>query len=259
MQKTIRSWIEQGRVDLFIACKMSYGHPLPHVFSRGNLDECQQIVPDTFKYPLDKFALTLARQHPELKIGILARDCTQRSLNILRVWNQLEPDQIRPLPLSCCPSRLADSCDCSYLNPGECGQWKKEVGLDPGLSPEDVRDMPPDERFSRWMYEFSKCIKCYGCRNICPVCFCRECSLEHPDLVQTGQFLSEVPIFHLTRAVHMAGRCIDCGLCEQACPVDIPLRLLYSMVNQIVLDKFDYQTGTSQEQAPLNMLGTELA
>jgi Na+-translocating ferredoxin:NAD+ oxidoreductase RnfC subunit len=53
----------------------------------------------------------------------------------------------------------------------------------------------------------------------------------------------------------MAGRCIDCGLCEDACPMDIPLRLLYQKVNKIVMDTFDYETGTSAEQSPLSILG----
>jgi len=53
----------------------------------------------------------------------------------------------------------------------------------------------------------------------------------------------------------MAGRCIDCGLCEAACPMDIPLRLLYQKVNQIVMDLFDYETGTSVEQPPFSILG----
>ena len=53
----------------------------------------------------------------------------------------------------------------------------------------------------------------------------------------------------------MAGRCIDCGLCEEACPVDIPLRLLYRKVNQIVSDIFDYRPGSSPEQSPLSVLG----
>jgi Na+-translocating ferredoxin:NAD+ oxidoreductase RnfC subunit len=53
----------------------------------------------------------------------------------------------------------------------------------------------------------------------------------------------------------MAGRCIDCGLCEDACPMDIPLRLLYQKVNQIVMDLFDYDTGTSADQPPFSILG----
>ena len=68
----------------------------------------------------------------------------------------------------------------------------------------------------------------------------------------------EVPIFHMLRAVHMAGRCIDCGLCEEACPVDIPLRLLYRMTNEIVKDLFDYEAGTSRNQSPFSVLGEEV-
>jgi formate hydrogenlyase subunit 6/NADH:ubiquinone oxidoreductase subunit I len=73
--------------------------------------------------------------------------------------------------------------------------------------------------------------------------------------VETGGVPPEVPLFHLIRAVHMAGRCIDCGLCEDACPVDIPLRLLYRKSNEIVKDLFGYETGLSQEQPPFSLLG----
>jgi Fe-S oxidoreductase len=56
----------------------------------------------------------------------------------------------------------------------------------------------------------------------------------------------------------MAGRCIDCGLCEDACPSDIPLRLLYKKVNGIVKDVFDYETGTSPELPPFSVLGEDV-
>jgi Na+-translocating ferredoxin:NAD+ oxidoreductase RnfC subunit len=65
----------------------------------------------------------------------------------------------------------------------------------------------------------------------------------------------EAPVFHLVRAMHMAGRCIDCGLCEDACPVDFPLRSLYRKVNEIVATVFNYETGSSPEQPPLSILG----
>ena len=131
-------------------------------------------------------------------------------------------------------------------------------GVDNTHRPQDVEEYDQPERLSRWMYEFQKCIKCYGCRNICPVCFCRECSLEHKELVGTGALPPEVPVFHLVRAVHMAGRCIDCGLCEDACPVDIPLRLLYRKVNEIVVNVFDYETGSSADQSPFSILGDKV-
>ena len=79
--------------------------------------------------------------------------------------------------------------------------------------------------------------------------------MEHRDLIATGALPPEVPVFHLVRAVHMAGRCIDCGLCEDACPVDIPLRLLYRKVNEVVVNIFDYETGSGSTQSPFSILG----
>ena len=77
--------------------------------------------------------------------------------------------------------------------------------------------------------------------------------MEHNDLIATGTVPPEVPIFHLVRAVHMAGRCIDCGLCEDACPVDIPLRLLYRKVNQVVSE---YCLIIEPECVPINLRST---
>jgi Na+-translocating ferredoxin:NAD+ oxidoreductase RnfC subunit len=53
----------------------------------------------------------------------------------------------------------------------------------------------------------------------------------------------------------MAGRCIDCGLCNEACPADIPLRTLYKKVADILEDEFGYKTGYNEyEKSPLNVL-----
>ncbi len=197
-------------------------------------------------------------QDPDIRIGLLVRDCNQRALNVLYVWNQLNPENVETISVNCCPSKLKEHADCSYLEPQKSGPYKKKVGVDNNMDLEEVEAYDQQECFTRWIYEFQKCIKCYGCRNICPVCFCKECSLEHGDLINTGDLPPEIPIFHLVRAVHMAGRCIDCGLCEDACPVDIPLRLLYKKVNEIVADVFDYQTGTSPSQSPFNILGDKV-
>jgi len=99
-------------------------------------------------------------------------------------------------------------------------------------------------------------VKCYGCRNVCPMCFCNECSLEEDELVETGVLPTENPIFHLTRAVHMIGRCIDCGLCEETCPADIPLRTLYKKVAEIVAEQTGFRPGVDpEEKCPFNIYG----
>jgi ferredoxin len=251
----VKSLLEAGTVDIFLGYRTVEGHPLPHGFVKERLQDVDELIISDDRYPLEKMAARIAADHPGIKIGMLTRDCNTRAVNILSIWNQLDPAQIETVDINCCPSNLKDGAKCSYLRPPKSGFHKKQVGIDNQHDLEDFENYDQPERFTRWINEFQKCIKCYGCRNICPVCFCKECSLEHPDLIKTGDLPPEVPIFHLVRAVHMAGRCIDCGLCEEACPVDIPLRLLYRKVNQIVSDIFDYRPGSSPEQSALSVLG----
>jgi formate dehydrogenase (coenzyme F420) beta subunit len=259
MKATVKSWLESGTIDIFLGYKMIDGHPLPHGFVRQRLEELDELTDGPHRYPLEKFAGHLLAAHPDLKIGMLARDCTRRALNVLSIFKQLPAEQIKTVNVNCCPSPLGVHGDCTYLQPRPSGTYKIRTGIDNTLSPAAVEAFPPDERLSRWMNEFQKCIKCYGCRNICPVCFCEACSLEDDALVATGPLPPEVPIFHLVRAAHMAGRCVDCGLCEDACPANIPLRLLYRKVNEIVATLFGYQAGSLADgHPPLNILGDKV-
>lgn len=258
MIQTVKQWLDTGVVDIFLGYHMVDGHPLPHGFTKECLAEVDDMVNPKTRYSLEKLATHLNSRHPDAIIGMLARDCNQRTLNVLAVWNQLPAEKVKTVSVNCCPSPLKKHADCSYLEPEKPGDYKLKAGIAQNAEIEEVEACGEDERLSRWMYELQKCIKCYGCRNICPVCFCQECSLEHPDLVHGGHLPPDVPIFHLVRATHMAGRCIDCGLCEEACPMDIPLRLLYRKVNQIVSDVFEYDTGSSSGQSPFSVLGDKV-
>ncbi|NTV33263.1 MAG: 4Fe-4S binding protein [Deltaproteobacteria bacterium] len=246
--KQVREWLEQGVVDLFLAYRITDGHPLPHVFTRDSIGEMKELVVGSALYPLEKIAWQLVRLHPEATVGLPVQEGDQRALKVLQAWNQIEERRIKVLPVAAAPS----------LQEKVTGKVKKALGIAFHADLRDLDRLEPWERFSRWMYEFQKCIKCYGCRNICPVCFCTECSLENADLVGTGRLPPEVPLFHLVRAVHMAGRCTDCGLCEEACPAEIPLRVLYRKVNEIVKEVFGYETGAGSNLSPLNLLGKEV-
>lgn len=254
MSEVVRRWIEKGEVDVFLGYRMTDGHPLPYAYSRRNLKALDEMVMGPARYPLEKLAAEILAENPEARIGIPARDCNRRALQVMLVHKQIQPGQVKLFHLNCCPSGLHDHSDCTLLSREPGGTFKGRYGIDKAMSVSEVDALPEAERFRRWMYEFQKCIKCFGCRNICPVCFCPECSLENSDLVELGPLPPEVPIFHLVRAVHMAGRCVDCGLCEDACPMELPLRLLYRKGNEIVKALFAYVPGTSSGLPPFGEL-----
>lgn len=109
------------------------------------------------------------------------------------------------------------------------------------------------ERFKFWQEEFSRCIRCYACSKICPLCYCPRCVAEQTTpawfsraAAQEGNFT-----WNVTRAMHLAGRCIDCGECERACPVGIPLRDINKKIEKDVKELFNYQAGSAIEQKPL--------
>ncbi|ROQ90207.1 4Fe-4S binding protein [Desulfosoma caldarium] len=249
MRETIRQWLEDGLVDLFVGYKAVDGLAIPWVFSKKALDDLDDFREGPYRYPLEKIAREILQEDPHLRIGILARQCTERATTVLHALRAIDQERIELLRTPCCASPMQTQVICSGLDRGEDLSRVPGEGIPKGKSFSVVDSMSAEERFSRWMYEFEKCIKCYGCRDICPVCVCRECTLQDEDLIKTGSLPVEVPLFHLVRAVHMAGRCVDCGLCEEACPADIPLRTLYQKVGVLVRDLYGYVPG--QDAIPL--------
>lgn len=109
------------------------------------------------------------------------------------------------------------------------------------------------ERFGYWLRELDRCIRCYACRSACPLCVCRDhCVAESRDphwLSQENNVRDKL-MFQVIHAYHMAGRCTECGECQRACPVDIPVLMLKQKMNKEVLDIFNYEAGVNLEDTP---------
>lgn len=110
----------------------------------------------------------------------------------------------------------------------------------------------PAERWSFWKKELSKCIKCYACRQICPLCYCRRCIADknQPPWIPPSPHLKGNFAWNIIRAYHLAGRCIDCGECERACPVGIPLMLLNRFIYDNIKKNFNYEAGFNPDAVP---------
>ncbi len=107
-------------------------------------------------------------------------------------------------------------------------------------------------RWDFWVKEFSRCIKCYACRQVCSLCYCERCITEKnmPQWIETSAHPRGNLSWNLTRAMHLVGRCTFCGECERACPVNIPLNLLNQKLIMTVKDAFDYKSGYDEKVHP---------
>ncbi|MEW6546952.1 MAG: Coenzyme F420 hydrogenase/dehydrogenase, beta subunit C-terminal domain [Bacillota bacterium] len=120
----------------------------------------------------------------------------------------------------------------------------------------EILAMPLAERAAYWDRQFSRCVRCFACRNVCPACSCRECCFDvwEPMWLSREVSVSEQYMFHFTRAFHVAGRCVDCGECERVCPVGIPLMKLNRALQKEIQELFGVERPWDpDEKEPLAM------
>ena len=120
---------------------------------------------------------------------------------------------------------------------------------------EDVSEFESKTSEERWEYIkelLSPCIRCYACREACPMCYCSLCFVDQklPRWFGKTTELSETIVFHLVRAMHLAGRCVACGACSSVCPMGIDLHLITRKLEQIVKERFDFTSGLDPQIAP---------
>ena len=153
---------------------------------------------------------------------------------------------------------LMDKCKrCRYPNPlisdvlltNEVEKFADDDFSDVG----EFEKKNTEEKWQHFAEHFERCIRCYSCRNVCPLCYCEECVLTklQPTWTRRANDISENTVYHIQRAWHLAGRCIECAECERVCPVDIPLMELNRKLTKDVKEMFDYEPGVDTEAMPL--------
>ena len=154
---------------------------------------------------------------------------------------------------------LADKClRCQYPNP-----LVSDHVIGPETLPQGAQDTYADlaaleklstqERFDFWKRQMGRCIRCYACRNACPLCVCKHVCLadsREPHWLSAEATLQEKWLFQVMHALHLAGRCTECGECQRSCPMGIPILLLKRMMNRELKELFNYQAGVSLEAIP---------
>ena len=183
------------------------------------------------------------------KMAIVATLPVMRSIMMLISEQQLNPENVVILGISADGSFL-DIPDIQvmqgYIAKSDLGNPSKDKEL-----LEQLNKLTPQEKFDYWQKELSKCIKCYACRQACPMCYCTRCSVEvnQPQWIPVQSNTHGNMEWHILRAMHLAGRCISCGECGRSCPVGIPCHLLTMQLADQVHKYFNVYAGTSEKMS----------
>jgi ferredoxin len=196
--------------------------------------------------------------------ALVVKGCDAKAVAGLLREAQLERDRIVLIGVRCggvvteptaaeapelTAENVASRCwSCDVREPGSVDYLVGEAQAEPPVT--DALDariaeldaLSPQERFAFWAKEMERCTQCYACRQACPLCFCERCIVEktQPQWIETSPHPRGNFAWHLTRAQHLAGRCVGCGECERACPVGIPLSLINRKLQQVVYDLYGY-------------------
>lgn len=221
-------------------------------------EECDNLVWNkycingTAKYALDD-------RYPDKKLAVIARGCDSRALNRMLRDKQLKRENLYIIGVACDGKENPVCEGCAHKNPlvydvliGEPAEEK--VSADRFKEVEEFEKLSPDERYEYWAKQYDKCIHCYACRNVCPACSCVECFADQARVgwehKQPTREMNQV--YGLTRAYHVGDRCIECGECERACPMGLPIMRQTRKMLKDINDLFGpYECGMPDDANPV--------
>ena len=267
LRETCRELLSAGTVQVVIGYG-SDGGAAPQPVFVTDPDAVDQLVFDQQCHHNLTTYLTRAEVRAMSRVAIVVKGCDERAVLVLEQESQIDRDQVYLIGVACTGTGKPDgtgqpvsprcrSCDVhlprhSDAVIGEVENLPVEATARYARLEEFMR-RSPQERFTYWMDEFSRCTRCYACRQVCPLCYCRVCVMDknRPQTVDTSAHPRGTLAFHITRAFHLAGRCVDCGACARACPAGIDLGLLNASLARAAESEFGFRAGMDADAAPL--------
>jgi len=181
--------------------------------------------------------------------AIVVKACDERSLVVLEKESQFERKDLHVIGMACDGMEQPRCVNCDVRTPRfadtTIGQIPDQTPIPRPGKLDSLMELSRGERMAFWVKEFDRCVKCYACRQVCPMCYCERCIVDknQPISIDPAPGTKGNFAWHIARAFHLAGRCIGCGACAQACPVGIDLGLLNLQLARAAQKHFGYQAG----------------
>jgi formate dehydrogenase subunit beta len=251
------------------------GTALPAIVT--TVDEAKELV--FSPACVNNLALYLTKAKKEVakkgKLAVIAKGCDLKALAGLMGERQLKREDVYLIGIACagvyganadrtlplCEATIASKCrECTVHEPMGTDTVAGSLPSLQSLTPLEAQELArlealtPAQRWAFWKEQFSKCIKCLACRQVCPFCFCEQCLCDRnrPQAVETTPRPAGNMGWHIVRAMHLAGRCAGCAECERVCPMDIPLNLLNRRMAQELKELYGQEAGMiPQDKGPL--------
>jgi ferredoxin/intracellular sulfur oxidation DsrE/DsrF family protein len=132
------------------------------------------------------------------------------------------------------------------------GEARRPAGDPLGERIRAWEEKPAAERLAYFRREMEKCIRCYACRQACPMCYCETCFVDvnSPRWLGTAPTFTDNAIWNTTRVYHLTGRCSECGACDRACPQGVDLMFLVGKMNREVRALYGSEAGLTVDDKP---------
>jgi len=244
IRKRAKQLIENKEVDLIIGYGEGYGKKIKAVFIRKSEDVDKLVYDERCTQNISVYLTKHEVKHFG-KAAIVASVNTMRSVLQLAAECQVTEENVRVLGISN-DHKLLEFPDFTTLENYLLKEDHSITGNDLDFM-QKIDAMSINERWDFWQKELSKCIKCYACRSACPMCYCNRCMVDYnqPQWVTIPSSEIGNTEWHLMRAMHLAGRCVNCGECGRACPMEIPIHLLTFKMSEEAKNDFGSVAGLS--------------
>ena len=194
----------------------------------------------------------IGREEP---VAVVAKPCDARAVASLMAERQLERENVFIIGMECagmtgedgeplracveCETRRAPLCDSEIFGAPDAAK------ISPTPPDDATEDFSP-ERFRR---EMDKCILCFSCRQACYGCYCETCFMDRgvPNWSTANPDVGAKMMYHLGRAMHLAGRCVECGACENVCASGVDVRYLIEAATDFVEEEYGFRAGMDAE------------